>query len=642
MSITFRINKVQVTTVKGEDVYEFKSALTVLAGSVGVGKSTLFELIKYGLGGNALLADVVDKSVTSVTLDITIGSERFSLARATSGKETGRVSVFDLQEQAQLGDHFVSNQEPSLSSLLLAAMGLPDDMRAAAKTGSTKQGAHITFNDVFKYMYVAQADINKHIAGSGETYYQPKRRAVFEVLLGLTNPEILHAHSRIARVRGEVEQAQHDHSVVTQFLTDSKTQSRFEAQIALQEAARAKDNAQSLLASIRDEISPAIDRETQTLSDLLAEAERNLAYSQSSLALLQQQRVDFTRERGSLKQDIERISRMQSAGERIAQIEFTVCPRCMQSLKARTVPEHACRLCLLEDPVPAATSPTAASYGQAQLQEQAEELGAQIQETDVAIDATKAAIESRSKLVAELSRSIDTRTRERITPRLQVYADAAAQVAEATVRQEEVEKTLQQWDRAEDLKGAAEALKSSLETLKSDLIEAEKLLETRRNEIFDELDEEFSALVSAVRIPGVSIATISRDTYLPVLNGKAFEKFSPVGGGVRTATQVAYWIALMNVALRRRDTHYPAFLLMDSPRTSLNDSDDLSAELYRKLVTMADAAEERVQVIIGDNELPVSYHRQYQQISFDYDHPTIGTVHHPGRDAVRTIGATEK
>jgi hypothetical protein len=91
------------------------------------------------------------------------------------------------------------------------------------------------------------------------------------------------------------------------------------------------------------------------------------------------------------------------------------------------------------------------------------------------------------------------------------------------------------------------------------------------------------------------------------------------------------------VALRRRDTLFPAFLLLDSPRTSLNDNDELSAALYRRLVTAPDAADGRVQLIIGDNELPATYRRDYAQIDFDYGHPTIATIPHPGRDAVQTI-----
>lgn len=640
MSTPFRINRVALETVGGPVEYSFPSALTVLAGSVGVGKSTLFELVKHGLGGDALLADVVDTSVTSVTLDIKIGDRELALTRTTNTKDSNRVRVYDLREQVQLADHFVDRQDPSLSSLLLASMDLPDDMRAAAKaTGSTNQGARITFNDVVKYMYVSQGEINKQIAGSGDTYYQPKRKAVFEVLFDITNPRILDLQSQIARTRAGWEDADRSFSVITQFLADSKTQSRIDAERAQVTAVQQLERAARTLESIREMTAPAIDRETQTLRQLLGEAEKLFADSQASFALLQQQKSDYVRERALLSQDIERLTRMQSAGERLAEIEFTMCPRCMQSLKSRAIPAHACRVCLQDDPLESRSPGEASTYEQGQISAQAHEVDGQIAALSAEIAETAQSMESRQVLISDLTGSIEVRTRERITPQLQAYADATAEAAQSRALQQELEKTLIQWDRADDLEGHATVLKGQLESLKIELGAQEGLLEVRREEVFDELDAEFADLVAAIGVPGVSTATVDRNSYLPVLNGKPFHKFSPVGG-VRTATQVAYWISLMNVALRLRDTHFPAFLLMDSPRTSLNDNDDLSAALYRRLVTMADAADGRVQVIIGDNELPADYRRDYEQIDFDYDHPTVPTVRHPGREAVQTINAS--
>jgi len=53
---------------------------------------------------------------------------------------------------------------------------------------------------------------------------------------------------------------------------------------------------------------------------------------------------------------------------------------------------------------------------------------------------------------------------------------------------------------------------------------------------------------------------------------------------------VAYWTSLLAVALRRGDTFYPALLIIDSPRLALNEAEALSAALYRRPVTQADAS----------------------------------------------------
>jgi hypothetical protein len=45
----------------------------------------------------------------------------------------------------------------------------------------------------------------------------------------------------------------------------------------------------------------------------------------------------------------------------------------------------------------------------------------------------------------------------------------------------------------------------------------------------------------------------------------------------------------------------------------------------------------QVQFIIADNQLPASYRRDYDEIDFTYDSPTVSTVPHPGPDAVKTI-----
>ncbi|MBQ0925781.1 hypothetical protein [Saccharopolyspora endophytica] len=641
MTTRFRLDAVSLDTTEGTVTYQFPLALTVLAGPVGVGKSTLFELIKYGIGGNGELAPVAVNNVRDVTVQLTLGDERLTLTRSLDPTKKNTIRVVDRIARERLPDHFVKDREPSLNTLLLGALGLPTEMRAAARTANTtKAGNRITFADIFMFMYVRQAEINRDIASSQSPYREPKRKTVFELLFGLTDSDILQTRSDLAVRNGELDTAVHDHEVVLQFLHDSNTASRDEAVAAHAQAAEAEAAAAAELDTLRQAVDPVVDRETQTLRDLLGEAERSLATARQTAIVLAQQQVDYGTERRRVMQDLDRLRRLHDAGERLADFEFMVCPRCMQDVHHRDVPTDHCRLCLQPDPVPAdRTSAAEESYEQRQLNDQLAELEEQLTGSAEQLVEAQRAAEHRHALVDQLSAKLDERTRDRITPQLQAYSDASQKLAEARSQQEALDRVLFQWDRADDLKLAADQLRNEVQRLRTALELAERQLAERKTEILDELDAEFAETMAAIGVPSVERATINRTSYLPMLNDEIYTKFSPAGG-VRTATQLAYWLTLMSVALRRRDTAYPAFLLIDSPRTSLNNSDDLAAALYRRIVTQVDAAQDRLQVIIGDNELPSDYRREYDQLDFTYENPTISTVAHPGPAAVEPLNSS--
>lgn len=249
-------------------------------------------------------------------------------------------------------------------------------------------------------------------------------------------------------------------------------------------------------------------------------------------------------------------------------------PTLHAKLARQHIPADTCRLCL--QPELAMSTEEFDQHEARQLNLQLIEMDEQIRSVEATLGQTQQAISDREHLVTDLAGQIDDRTADRVTPRLQAFSDASQRVASARVKQEHLEATLRQWGVVEDVQRAADALIAEREQLSAKVKRAEDQLKFRRREIVGEISDEFSSAVAAIGSPAIESATVDPDKHLPVLNGKVFTKSSQFGGGVVTATQVAYWLSLLAVALRRRDTMYPAFLMIDSPRLALNTATEVT------------------------------------------------------------------
>lgn len=635
MTTTFRIEEVRLDTTSGPVVYAFPADLTVLAGQTGVGKTTLLEMIKFGLGGDGLLAPVALRYVTDVHISIRVGASRWQLSRALDPELRKRVRVVDLITHDRVADHSVGGEAPTISDLLMTSMGLETGLKAAARSRrSTSAGAQITFNDIFRFMYVPQSEMNRDIASSHDSYYASKRRAVFELLFGLTNSDLLNMRSEINTLKGSLDEARTACETVDRFLLDSGVGTRIDAEMRQTTAHQDEIEATSTLDALQTELADVTDRETQVLRDLLSDAERSLADGRKTAAALDRERLEYTRERRRVSQDLARIERMASAGARLANIEFAVCPRCTQSLGQREVAPGSCRVCLQPDIVEGVVGRD--PYEVEQMRSQLSEIDAQLIAITEQSEAVAAAIVSRGDLLRSLNSEIDARTAGRVTPRLQAYADAVAKLTSARSEQASMEAVLRQWDRADDLRAAAERINLRRAALVTQVGTAEALLRQRKTELITELDAEFLNTVTAFGIPSVQTASIDPDSYLPMLNGQLFDQVSS-GGGIITATQVAYWLTLVTVAVRRGDTHVPAFLLFDSPRLALNTAEDIAAQMYRRFVTQVGVRAGRLQFIVADNQLPPEYGKDFAEMDFSYASPTVGTIAHPGPAQVQTL-----
>lgn len=122
MGSVLRVRRVRLEGTAIPHLWEFPDGVTVIVGGIGGGKSSLLNLIKYGLGGSAPITKEINDAASSVTLDLVAGDHHLQLTR-TFGENAVLVGEGDGPQQR----HALTRQakHPLLSERLLHALGIP-------------------------------------------------------------------------------------------------------------------------------------------------------------------------------------------------------------------------------------------------------------------------------------------------------------------------------------------------------------------------------------------------------------------------------------------------------------------------------------------------------------------------------------
>lgn len=631
MTVPLRINAVSFLVDQGETRHSFTGPLTVLEGPIGVGKTTLFEAVKFALGGAARLSPVLIREVRKVRVELEISGHSISVTRAVDRRSK---FVDCVSSTPSLDGTFPvarTSQAKSIGDVLMDVMGLP-----AAPTYSTKtRTSRISFANIWWYTYVEQRDIDRSIAHSSETYADPARRATFDLLMGLVSEESMTIRARAQQLAASAREAAARESAVKEFLEASQSTSREDAERALENAVQQRARASAELAEMNSAARHATQR-----ADLL----REMVLSN------RQEIVTLEARSGSLDDELEEreqllvrlrdrrmsVQRAVLAADLLAPINFVVCPRCAQSLKKRTVPSGACTVCLQPEPAATGILGFRAESEQASIDAQQTELEVVIRDLRADREALGGALAASRRNLEKLENLLDARSADFVAPRLEAFGDASAILARSDAEIALLEKVMRQWDVVRDLEFNRTEVEATVASDGERLQELDAMLGSRKHEILEELTEEFRRLIERFGIPGITEAHIDTKSYLPHCNGVRWDHLST--GGIATSLTCAYMVATISVALRRADTGYPGLLILDTPRKSIGEQNaHILDGLYRELDSLAQAYPNRLQVIVADNDPPRAILQNWHVEAFDYSSPAVRTVVHPGQSRVTSL-----
>ena len=626
------IESLEVRTASATATYSFGPGVNAVTGPLGSGKSSMLELIKYGLGGSAKVMPAVRDNVELIVLRVQVGRDRWQLTRRLRDP---LVDVVDLITDEPLGTWATTNRQNMrlLKIELQRALGLPTDWRVpTSRRKPTDKTMPIGFGDVYRYLYLDQEGIDSSVIRHTDNNLNNKRIAVFELLYGLASMRSV----ELARLRGErIEEAaaqRRKAAAVAQFLEDLG-----EPDVQAIASSRAR---------LAEQVLQAGDR----LEDARNAASQNLV-PRSSIALVSETRSrleDATSRRDALQASIDeargvaaqlqieesRLKRATTFSESVSGFEFVQCPRCMQSVAEERFEADACNLCG-QHQEPADDQLAVVRAAAKVLREQKQETTELLALDEAKLAELMADVDDLSTALYEgMARLVETD--EPVTrPTILAVEEAVSDLVRLQSEEARLVDAMARWSThvallrdADEIETEARRLAAEESTLRLELSEHSTRI--------DELSDLFEEILGSLNDPWFSEAHVDKSDYLPVVDGEKFDMLS-VAGARKTLVNLAYHLANLSMSISERtDMLLPTLLIVDSPRKNVGNSAldrSVVEAIYSRLRTLQAASPDQFQIIFADNDMPPSASEWVtSHIALDYEHPLVPGVTHRGEE----------
>ena len=625
MATDFQIRRVSLGSADKPHSWELPLGVTIIAGDSGGGKTSLLNLINYGLGGGATITKTVADAADCVILDIDVGGRAMQLTRRLATRK----SVIDVREEGGVPvEHSTQrgNKRPWISDLLLGALGIPSVQVPQSRSSKSHLLTSISFQDVFAYCYLDQDQIDRSTVFDNESPGRgPKRPWTFELLFGLIDSTVAELEATRENLAKDKEQREKRLISVEQFaeakrlpVTDADVSHRLEAVSAE-------------MKTVVDELGATEVELNRTIAET-ADGQDEVGASEERLrsALAEQRRIEVeltevTRAANQLERDLATAQKGEIAGEVLDPIGYEICPRCEQELLGRQAEPGHCSVCLQAEP-----------EVESSLDVDTATIGGQLKETRALVEQLVGARSDAERDVTQSKDSLDAARRAFAEVRDRVSGPFRLRIGDLQ-------------DRLGVLRGERRTLAAgvpldlALQGERQELLDAGPRIsemgdnaERRRRELspaykrVEELSEAFDEILRLFTLPWLETAEVDPKSYLPVVNGRSLRELS--SGGMKTTTNVAYYLAVLVSALRDQGVLVPGFLMLDSIRKASGaGKEDLarSDRIYGYLQTLQEMRKpprplpRDFQLIVVDNDMPKQFGARFNTIRIDLQNPLI-------------------
>ena len=648
-----RVARLHLQGVTKPYVVDFRTAgqprpVSLIAGPVSTGKSSILEFIAYGLGGSAHPEHPeVLSQVTACFLEIVHESKTYVIQRSVGRPSTQATEYRGPLEDVLAGKAagrvrpmLPAGDPESLSSFLLSLNGLEGVALKEAPTQEESETDPLSFRDLLWLSHLPNERLDDKNLLFEKTHMKSiKLRQVIDVVFGVHDDRRANLGDRIKRLEGQLGDLRSDLVSATRFVDEQEPRSvdhlEIEHELALENLGSVESRLQELDASIAGATSFATElrRRHRAAGQSATEAAARLRDRETLLQRLAPLRAQYT-------EDIRKLTMLVEAHGLFDPLTVLACPACFSDLTdSPAVVEQSCSLCGTQLPAGGALDLGSSSrrvLGES-LDNERESGSEGASEASGAgaivrshLRSTKArlkelvgytehvdgerreavrSVEEARAAEAAAEQALNRATSGAIAPFLTERDELARQRSEAMERVDALDRGIKLHDGLRSRQERVGRTEANLQTLRDEL----KALGDRgseRQQVTRLVSERFGSILQDFSYPKLDRPLIN-DRWEPQVRELSYQRAS---SGARTLLSLAWMLAIFEVAFERGDPH-PGFLMIDSPQKNIGGSGEIDEEfadaaiiegIYSHIDGWLKGPGAGAQVIIVDNDPPAA------------------------------------
>lgn len=346
----------RLLVLKGSGVaydQEFKFGVNIIRGDNGTGKSSVMDLLYYGLGAEVTEWTVEQAVCTETIVEVMLNYKPFCLRREITDTGKAPMFIYDGKTDKSLEDkenwyrypNARSKDTHSYSQQIFDLLGLPSH--------KTDDSRNLTIHQVMRLMYVDQLTEATRLLKEDKKYDNATtRRAIGEYLLGIDDLEAHNLRQELIAANSKFDSVQSELKAIYRFL--GSTESIVRKEDLLSEIQNLNNKISSLeedRKGVRKEkissLSDKVKLRAEEISSELRSISIEISSHEDSRAVINSEIVDTKLFLDSLMFRKNSLEQSRLTSSELGDLIFKYCPACLSLLKKHDV-DSSCSLCKTE------------------------------------------------------------------------------------------------------------------------------------------------------------------------------------------------------------------------------------------------------------------------------------------------------